>query len=112
MDDFVADRVWDYCGGIPLGRMAVDDVFCDQLHGADHRCAAAERQGGGFGGGVWRSGEPDGVWAARGGIDFVTGDDVVRGDVHGLRDGIGAESGPWSGAEREFDFSAEFKAGG
>src|SRR3974390_2269723 len=89
MGRIVADRIRHHYGRIPLGGMVAHIVFRTELLGADHRRAAAEREGGGFGRRIRRGRQPDGVWSARSGHRAVAGNHVVRGDVHGLRAGIG-----------------------
>jgi len=53
-------------------------------------------KGGGFGGRIRRSGQPDGIRAARCGDNSFASDNVVRDYVHGLRDGAGFARGPHS----------------
>src|SRR5207302_2992402 len=67
-----------------------------ELPSVDHRCVAAKRQGGGFGGRIRRSGQSDGIRAARCGDNSFASDNVVRDYVHGLRDGTGFARGPRS----------------
>src|SRR3981189_1679269 len=79
----------------PLVFLDIARIFCHELPGADYRGAAAERQSGGSRRRVRWCGKSDGFWAAWCGDDSFPGDDVVRGDVHGLRPGFGAESRSW-----------------
>jgi hypothetical protein len=109
VDSFVADRIWDYCGRVPLGTRIANDVFRFELLSADYRGAAAERESGRPCGSVWWSGEPDGIWAARGGDGAVAGDDVVRGNVYDLRPGAGCAGGSRRGLGR-VDFAEIFEA--
>src|SRR4029077_11476771 len=93
MGDRVACGLWDHCCGISMGGMAADHVLRIELPCADHRGAAAERQGRGSGGGGRVSGLAGGLRGAGGGIGALASDHVVRDHVHGVRAGHGGACG-------------------
>src|ERR1700739_1665466 len=113
MDDCAADWLRDHLYRISffVGRLRADALFRAELPCADHRGAAAKRQGGGSCRCVRRGGQPDGVWAARGSDDTFAGNHVVRGDVHGLRAGDGGKGRSRTGnVGRQFDSGEIFEA--
>jgi len=99
--NFAAGWIWNHRIGLETRRQSLAflvaaGVLRDELPGVDHRCVAAKRQGGGFGRRIRRSGQSDGIRAARCGDNSFASDNVVRDYVHGLRDGTGFARGPRS----------------
>jgi hypothetical protein len=97
MGDRTPDRICNYCAGFQVRGMAVDSFLYTQLPGVDHCGPAAERQSSRSGGSVRWRGESDGIRSTRRGHRTVAGDDLVRGNVHGMRDGVGFALGSFSG---------------
>jgi hypothetical protein len=100
VDGRIACGLCDYRGRVSLGTLVAHGVFCNELPGADHRGATAEREGRGSCGCFWWRWQPDGVWSAWSGNRSFASDDVVRGDVYGLCLGNGCTRGSRCGLRR------------
>src|SRR6266513_1253624 len=88
-----ADWRGDCCHRLPVRWLAAQRLFHSKLSGVDHRGAAPERQGRGPRRRLRRRRQSDGLRSAWRGQRSVESHDLVRRDVHAVRDGHGAAHG-------------------
>jgi hypothetical protein len=109
MDNLVARGLRDHLTRFSLGALAAHRVFRDELPGADYCRAAAERKGRGSRRRLRRCRQPNSFWPSRRRDGALSGDHLVRGNVHDLRLGFGRSRRPFCRA-RWLDFAEVLEA--